>query len=252
VVGRLGSLSEAIEGAAAPAVVVVGDGDRVAYEGLTLRTPKGDRVLLRGLTLEIPRGRRLLLYGPNTAGKGALIRATLGIWEQGEGHVVHPPRDQLVLLPERPHAWPGTLRDQLLPPGRRHEFPDDRLAAALGAVRLEDVLERVGGLDAEHDWPHVLSPGEQQLLAVARLLLAEPHFAILDDAVKALDGPRAREVYQLLSRTPITYISVAEHPTMREYHEMMLELHEDGSWELQPARRAGATRPAGEPERIMY
>jgi putative ATP-binding cassette transporter len=239
VIGRLGSLGEAIESAAAPAAIPTAeDVTRLAYEGLTLRTPKEGRVLVRDLWLEVPRGRRLLIDGPNGAGKSALVRATLGIWEEGEGRIVRPPRSELMFLPQRPYTGSGTLRDLLIPPDSR-EVADAHVLDALRAVDFEAVVTRVGGLDAERDWYSVLSPGEQQVLAFARLLMVQPRFAFLDDAAHVLGRERARQLYHTLAQTDITYISVTAHPDLPEYHDALLEIHDDGSWELLPLRSPG-------------
>jgi putative ATP-binding cassette transporter len=96
-----------------------------------------------------------------------------------------------MFVPRRPCAASGRLRDLLLD-GLGRDTPDDRLRAVLGEVGLGEVVAREGGLDAERDWSEVLSPGELLCLAFARLLLAEPRFAFLDDPAAALD--RAQEL----------------------------------------------------------
>jgi putative ATP-binding cassette transporter len=241
VVRRLGTLWDAISEAAAPprkALQIVEDDTRVAYDQLTLRTPKEGRLLINKLSVEVPRGKRLLIEGPNGAGKSALFRATAGIWMEGEGRIFRPHRDQLMVLPQRPYTAPGSLRDQLLYGLPVEELSSDQLLATLHAVKLAPLLERVGGLDVEQDWANTLSPGEQQLLAFARLLLANPPFALLDEAVSALNPQRCKQLYQILFRTSISYISVADHVSIREYHDMVLELHQDGQWNVEPAQRA--------------
>jgi putative ATP-binding cassette transporter len=239
VVMRLGTLWDAITEATTlpqPAVEIVEDENRVAYERLTLRTPKEGRVLIHDLCLEVPRGHRLLIEGPNGAGKSALFRATAGMWREGEGRILRPPRDQLLVLPQRPYTAPGSLRDQLLYGLPVDEISNEQLLAAVRAMKLEPILERVGGLDIEEDWSNRLSIGEQQLIALARLILANPPFALLDEAVNALEPQRAKHVYQVLARTSISYISVADHVPLHEYHDTVLELHSDGQWDVRPAR----------------
>jgi putative ATP-binding cassette transporter len=117
---------------------------------------------------------------------------------------------------------------------------DERILAVLRAGKLEGVVARVGGLDkppAEVNWPSTLSAGEQQELAIARLLLMNPRFAFLDRAISGLAPERARQLYQLLAQTSITYISVGEHVNLEEFHDTVLKLHEDGGWEVQPLRK---------------
>jgi putative ATP-binding cassette transporter len=240
VVRRLGTLWDAITEAAMPlrpAIQIIEDDRRVAYERLTLRTPKDRRLLIRELSIEVVPGKRLLIDGPNGAGKSALFRATAGVWREGEGRIICPRRDKLMVLPQRPYTLPGSLRDQLLYGLPVDGISDDQVLAALRAVKFEPILERVGGLDEEHDWANALSAGEQQLLALARLLLVNPPFAFLDQAVSALEPQRGRQLYQLLSRTDITYISVGDHGQFQEYHDIVLELQNDGQWRTRPAQR---------------
>jgi putative ATP-binding cassette transporter len=232
VINRVDALVDAIEERpeVAPAIRVGEEEGRVAYEGLTVRAPKDGRPLIRDLALEVPRGKRLLITGPNGAGKSALFRATAGAWEWGQGHIVRPPRERVVFLPQRPFLTPGTLRDQLAV-GKEGGPGDDRIVGLLRDLKLGAVLGRVAGLDDEHDWAGTLSLGEQQLLGFAKLLLATPDFAFLDHATSAL-GERDREnAYQRLSRTSITYISVGDqHPVLMKYHDTLLELQENGEW----------------------
>jgi putative ATP-binding cassette transporter len=245
VVLRLGTLWDAIAEAAAPSrpgLQIVEDDTRVAYEQLTLRTPKDGRPLIHKLSLEVPHGKRLLIEGPNGAGKSALIRATAGIWTEGEGRIIRPHRHQMMVLRQRPYTVPGSLRDQLLYGLPVDEISGDQLLTALHVVKFEPILERVGGLDVEQDWANTLSPGEQQLLAFARLLVANPPFALLEEAVSALDPRRCKQLYQILFRTSISYISVEDHVSLREYHDLVLDLHADGQWNVEPAQRAAVAQ----------
>jgi putative ATP-binding cassette transporter len=226
-----------------PAVEVGAGARRVAYEKLTLRTgPKG-RPLVRELSLELPEGKRLLVTGPNGAGKTALFLATAGLWEWGQGRVVRPGPKAVMFLPERPYVVPGRLRDLVEYGLDRDGVSDRQVLAVLRDVGLGPVVSRMGGLDAERDWPNVLSAGEQRALMFARLLLARPRFAFVDHAVGELDAYRLKRLYQALVRSEITYVSAGDHPVLYEYHDLHLELHGDGSWHVTPAK---PTAPAGD------
>ena len=76
------------------------------------------------------------------------------------------------------------------------------------------------------------------MLGIARLLIAQPRFAFLDRATNALSPSRVKHVYEVLSQTPISYISVGDQPILRDYHDMVLELQDDGRWTTGPAREA--------------
>ena len=208
------------------------DDFRLAYEELTLTSADDGRLLVADLSLDLPHGKRLLILGPDGPGRTALMRATAGLWKVGQGRIVRPPLRSMMFLPQQPYLALGSLRDQLLyaiPP----EIPisECRLLSVLQDVQLEGILERTGGLDAEQrDWTSILSLGEQQSLAFARLLIAEPEVAFLDEAVSALPAERVRSLYELLSRTVTTYISTASGPDLLEYHDQILQLHRDATW----------------------
>jgi putative ATP-binding cassette transporter len=237
VVERLGAFYEATEDTAAVSkspLETVEDDSRLAYQGLTLETPDDGRLLLDNLSLELPQGKRLLIDGPDGSGRTSLMRATAGLWRQGQGRIVRPPLDRMMFLPQQPYLTLGMLRDQLLygTPAER-TIPDERLLEVLQEVQLEAVLERVGGLDVEQrDWSSILSLGEQQSLAFARLLLGEPDFAFLDETTSALPAERVRELYDLLARTSTTYVTVGSGGDLFGYHDVLLQLHGDGTWRL--------------------
>jgi putative ATP-binding cassette transporter len=137
-------------------------------------------------------------------------------------------------LPEQPYMIPGSLRDQF-PKAREGGVSEERILRVLRKVHLETLTQQIGGLDAEHDWGATLSLGEQQFIAFARLLLAEPDFAFLDHAASALSEPQRAEVYQLLASTAISYISVRDRqPSFLGSHDTLLELRPDGSWSAAP------------------
>ena len=94
------------------------------------------------------------------------------------------------------------------------------------------MLSRVGGLDAQCDWSKVLSEGELQTCAVARLILAKPRFAFLDHALATLDASREERLYAALARTEITYVSIGDHPWLSKFHELRLELEGQGAWAI--------------------
>lgn len=251
---RLGAFCEALDGEPGDpkAPIEAGeDSDRVAFDGLTLVTPRDGRLLVKDLSLEVPCGRRLLIVGPSGSGRTCLLRAVAGLWHTGQGRIVRPPSEEALFLPQKPYLSPGPLRAQLLYGTGRDDLGDAQLLAVLAQVRFDEVLERVGGLDVEHDWASTLSLGEQQQVAFARLLLASPRFAFLDEPTSALDASTARRLYETLAQKPLAYISVAKDPSLREYHDEVIELGPDGTWTTEPVRlRPSPVRVAVEREAV--
>ncbi len=130
----------------------------------------------------------------------------------------------------------GSLRSQLLYPQLKLEITDEALQRLLERVNLPDLAARFGGLDAELDWAKVLSVGEQQRIAFARVLLLAPRYAILDEATSALDNANEESLYQQLAGSTTTLISVGHRPSIVKYHKQVLELTGDGGWRLYAAR----------------
>ena len=242
VVSRLSALAGTVEreSVVGPGIETVEDRDRLAYERLTLRPPGDDVTLLADVSVSIPRGTRVLVTGPNEVACLALFRATAGIWPHGEGRIIRPSLDATLFLPQQPYLTPGTLRDLLIHPGRERDLSDEQILAALHDGDLDSIMLRAGGLDTEHDWPTILSLGEQQQLLVIRLILARPSFALLDRVSTAL-GPATLEwSLRRLSANSITYINfdqLAEsHPV--ELYDVVLQLDANGAWSWNPLDRS--------------
>ena len=238
-VARLHGLREACVGkererANAESRIRVTAADHLAVEHYTLETPKGERVLVSDLTFDLGPRARLLVTGLNGVGKSSLLRGLAGLWTRGLGELRLPPREKLMFLPQRPYMSLGSLREQVTYPDTEERFGDDVVRDAMRRVNLGDLEERVGGLDVVLDWSHVLSPGEQQRLAFARVLLRKPELMILDEATSALDIAGERLLYELLEEMGCSYLSVAHRVTLYQYHDTMLELTGGGSWEIKP------------------
>jgi putative ATP-binding cassette transporter len=211
------------------------ENDRLAIEQLTLQTPDYRRTLVVDLSLEVKSGEGLLIVGASGGGKSSLLRAVAGLWDSGTGTIVRPPLQDMFFLPQRPYMIIGTLRHQLLYPSDKKELTDDELHDLLKAVNLSDLAERFGGLEVEADWGKILSLGEQQRVAFARVLLSRPRYAILDEATSALDSENEESLYQQLCDSGTTLVSVSHHLNIRKYHKHVLELGGDGTWRITSA-----------------
>jgi vitamin B12/bleomycin/antimicrobial peptide transport system ATP-binding/permease protein len=246
VIARLSELVGAVEkgppSAQTPIAVVVDNG-YIRYEGLTLFSPEGGEVLKK-LNADIPRGTKVLIVGPNETGRIALFRATAGIWPSGVGTLTRPALDALFFLPQRPYLPPGTLRDLLLRTGREQVINDDQITAALRDADIDSIQARVGGLDSEHDWSAILSLGEQQLLALTRLILARPAFAMLDRLDAALKPAQVRHALRRLDENSITYITLAEDAESVELYDAVLEIDAEGGWSWRRTDRGIDSRAA--------
>lgn len=204
----------------------------LALEHVTLLTPDYQRTLVKDLSFTVQPGAGLLILGPSGSGKSSLLRAIAGLRNAGTGLIIRPELKEMLFLPQRPYMILGSLRSQLLYPKTSSEIPDEKLYGMLQIVNLKDLPVRVGGLDVELDWANVLSLGEQQRLAFARLLLVHPRYAILDEATSALDIENEEHLYQQVQATSTVFISVGHRTSLLKYHQQILQLNGDSSWQL--------------------
>ncbi len=229
VVSRLSSLLEAIEksrarGGGTGIELVKQEGDLV-FDQVTLGSV-GGRALLHNLSVSIPPGTPVLISGSHAAAGAALFRATAGIPTAGTGRILRP--NDLMFLPQRPYLPPGSLRQILLPPDYPGDVSDSRILEVVQAVGLENLVGDARALEKEQD--REMSLGEQQLLAVAKVLLARPRYVFLDRLEATLGHETFRKVLNLLAESSITCINNGEEGDARDLYEAVLDCQEDGRW----------------------
>ena len=207
-------------------------------------TPPGSSTpILRDLSLSVSEADRLLVVGPSGCGKTSLLRMISGLWAPSRGAVERPATGELLFIPQKPYMLLGSLREQLCYPTDESRFSDDQLRHVLEEVNLATLSARYPDFDVKQDWPRILSLGEQQRLAFGRLLLNAPRFAVLDEATSALDVATVDHLYALLRQRELAVISIGHRPTLKDYHDTVLELSGDGGWRLLPATSYDFGRP---------
>jgi len=207
----------------------------VKLDELTICTPGAMKTLVEKLSFELRVKQGLIIMGPSGTGKSSVLRTIAGLWPGASGLLERPAADQLMFLPQRPYMIDGCLRDQLLYPYPDRSEADDEILAVIADAHLDEVLQRVeGDLDRVVDWTNVLSLGEQQRVAFARLFLRKPKFAFLDEATSALDEENQEHLYRQIRESGIGYISVGHRTTLIPYHDRVLNLDRSGSWKIEP------------------
>lgn len=215
-----------------PVIEVIENG-KLALKNLTLQTPNYHNTLVEDLSFELPPGKGLLIMGASGCGKSSLLRAVAGLWNSGRGKIIRPSLDKILFLPQKPYMIIGTLRQQLIYPRVEMNITEEELEEILRLVNLGDLPERFEGFDVEKDWGEVLSLGEQQRIAFARILINRPEYVILDEATSALDSRNESLLYQHLSSLNTTYVSVGHRESLKKYHHYLLVMKEDTSWALE-------------------
>ncbi len=198
-----------------------GSDKALALQKLSIDLPDGT-VLLSACTLSLPAGSHVLVTGASGAGKSTLLRALAGIWPYGSGTINLPQGAKRLFLPQRPYLVLGSLRRALSYP-RTAAASDEEIARILKRVGMDHFAARLDDVD---DWSRILSLGEQQRLAFARILLIRPDWIFLDEATSALDEPRERALYELLHQElpAASMISVGHRSTLFALHDTELHL----------------------------
>lgn len=208
--------------------------DAIDARGLTVGLP-GGAMLLSNADLHVAPGDTVLVHGPSGSGKSSLFRTLAGIWPHARGQVALPA--DTMFIPQRPYFPDGTLRDALAYPQPAAQFTDEALQQALRDALLPQLTDQ---LDREDAWSQKLSGGEQQRLALARVLLKKPAWVLADEATSALDEDAEATLYQRLVAQVKSrggaLVSIAHRSTLGAFH--------DRRWRLAPEPAGGSAENA--------
>ncbi|SOE62291.1 putative ATP-binding cassette transporter [Burkholderia sp. D7] len=198
------------------------DEKQLVTHGLVLALPNGE-TLARVRDIAVAPGSRWLVRGPSGSGKSTLLRALAGLWPFGNGSIDAPVGARMLFIPQQNYLPLGTLKAVLTYPALPETSSDVDCRDALHACRLEDYVHR---LDEFDHWSHILSPGEQQRLAVARVLMHKPDYVFLDEATSALDTENEAHLYRLLTeRLPnAAIVSIAQRESLAQFHQETLDI----------------------------
>jgi putative ATP-binding cassette transporter len=197
---------------------------------LNVDLPDGS-ALLKAICLTIGPGDSLLITGASGCGKSTLMRSFAGLWPFGTGHIEIPEGKKIMFVPQRPYMPLGSLRNALLYPNASAIVNDAAIRSVMVQCKLEELIAK---LDHADNWSQILSLGEQQRIAFARMLLTRPDWLFLDEATSALDEPTERQLYRTLrEQLPNTaIISIGHRNTLHSFHTKKLNLTTGGTWSI--------------------
>ncbi|WP_142279986.1 ABC transporter ATP-binding protein/permease, partial [Mycobacterium avium] len=225
------------KGRALPAILVKpSEETAVELRGIEVRTPEGDQ-LVDSLDIQLDEGDTLVITGRSGAGKTTLLRSLAELWPYASGTLCRPDGDNATMfLSQLPYVPLGTLRTVVCYPNSPDSIAESQLHEVLTKVALAPLISR---LDEDQDWAKVLSPGEQQRVAFARVLLTRPKAVFLDEATSALDEGLEYALYQLVrAELPgCVMVSVSHRPTVEQHHDQQLHLLGGGPWQLSPVEK---------------
>ncbi len=203
----------------------------VQLSRVEVRTPDGKQ-LINPLDMHLEVGDTLVITGQSGTGKTTLLRSLAELWPFCSGTLTRPcGPNETMFLSQLPYVPLGDLRAVVTYPGKEGAIDDNTLKRMLLTVALPHLVDR---LDEVLDWAKVLSPGEQQRIAFARILLTKPKVVFLDESTSALDEGLEFMLYQLVrTELPDTIVvSVSQRSTVEQHHTHELELLGDGEWRL--------------------
>ncbi|KAL4806893.1 ABC transporter transmembrane region 2-domain-containing protein [Aspergillus unguis] len=212
--------------------------------------PMGGDELLESLSFVVHSGDHLLISGPNGVGKSAIARIVAGLWPVYRGLVSRPRGfgiDGIMFLPQRPYLSVGTLRDQVIYPHteidmRDAGFSDSALQKVLDDAHLGYLPSREGGWDVRKEWKDVLSGGEKQRMAIARILYHEPRYAFLDEGTSAVSSDVEGLLYEQAKDRGITLITISTRASLKKYHTYNLSIGVGGDEEQWQLERIGTAK----------
>jgi len=193
------------------------EGKGAALRLRNLSVTLDDRILDAGAEVAIMPGEKVLVTGESGSGKSTLVRAVAGLWPWGKGDIEMPAGAKLLLLPQRPYVPSGTLRRAANYPDADQSRSAEEISKAFKKVGLGHLVKQ---LDEERPWDQILSGGEKQRLAFARIFLHRPDIIVLDEATAALDSQSEGQLMKLLSQEfeHATVVSVGHRSELEPLH----------------------------------
>ncbi|KAM9968005.1 hypothetical protein ACTFIW_002433 [Dictyostelium discoideum] len=221
--------------------ISLNSGDSITLDDVTYFTPKGNQLYSK-ISINVKRGNNLLIMGPSGSGKSSLIRIINGLWPFFKGSIDRPENGDMFFLPQQPYLIFGTLEEQILYPfsKKQKRIPKSIMRELFQRFEIDYLLDRERFIkksaqvnDLTHNWLNQLSPGEQQLIAIIRLIYHKPKFALMDESTSSIPQSLEERVYYVAKELGITIISVGHRISLLKYHSTLLRFDKDKNWYLE-------------------
>ncbi len=199
-------------------------GSDVVLKDVTIKLPNGN-TLLDKCNLTLKQGDSVTIKGPSGCGKSTLLKTIAGLWPFASGSLVFPEnlsiRD-ILFLSQKPYLPIGTLADAICYPCRSSDFKKDEIIEALKIVDLSHLQNK---LLEKQPWEHILSIGEQQRLAFARVFLVKPQILFLDESSAAIDEPLEQRIFsKVMQDLPNSIIIGVNHrSSANKFHKYIFD-----------------------------
>lgn len=195
-------------------------------ENLQVSLPN-NQLIVSALTLSLNRGDKLFIDGVSGVGKTVLLKTIAGIWPFASGIIYRANNTTELSISQKPYLPLGNLKEIICYPSI-HRVEDSTVITIMKLCKVSHLINQLYVIDR---WDKVLSLGEQQRIAICRVLINKPDILFLDEATSALDLVTEEELYKLINNTLINsiIISVAHKPQVKSWHNKYLLIKSDKS-----------------------
>lgn len=205
----------------------------IMIQNLSIINPHNSMPIIQNLNISIEEKNHTFISGPSGMGKSTLFKAIAGSWKYGTGQIMMPDESHICFLAQKSTFPKSSLRQVLAYPKPSESYTDEQFYDVLDKINLSDLKEK---LDITCEWSKILSGGQQQKIAVGRVLLSKPKWLFLDESTSALDAASEHHMYSLIQNElkDTTFVSIAHRPSVEKYHQQTLffKKTEDGHLKL--------------------
>ena len=199
----------------------------IAVRNMQISTPRS-KLLLENINENFLHGQNYLIKGESGIGKSTFVRTMAGIWPYAGGEATFPDNQRVMYLPQKPYMPIGTLAEALLFPNHSNRDNEMQLENVLRQCNLDEFIPR---LNETATWSEQLSPGEQQRIAFARVLLQKPDWVFMDESTSMLDIANEETLYMAIkTHLPnCSVVSVGHRASLESFHEHVIDMEKYSS-----------------------